>query len=234
MMQEERSGGSVCASVPARRFSLSVRNILHQQHIYPKIHHSTVVMPRAQNVLGLWLVIAALLATAPVSFARMPSYHSAQSSKSMPLPNAGALFSEYLQGLIQCGGITSLTIVVQSGQTILFQDAFGLRDLDAGIQADNGTVYGIGSCTKAFTTALIALLADQGALQWTDKVSMYIPGFRSDCSHVCLRSPCFHSLPLTPLRRLNTSWSSEEVTLADLASHHSCVTANDFSWMSGL
>ena len=43
---------------------------------------------------------------------------------------------------------------------------------------DASTLFGIGSNTKAFTTAALGLLVDEGKLRWDDKVTNYIPEFK--------------------------------------------------------
>ena len=43
---------------------------------------------------------------------------------------------------------------------------------------DENTLFGIASNSKAFTAAALAILVDEGKLDWTDRVVDYIPGFR--------------------------------------------------------
>jgi CubicO group peptidase (beta-lactamase class C family) len=43
---------------------------------------------------------------------------------------------------------------------------FGYRDLERGLPVTSKTVFGIGSCAKAFTAAAVAVLVSDGALGW--------------------------------------------------------------------
>jgi len=64
--------------------------------------------------------------------------------------------------------------VVEKGKTI-YTKGFGYRDYENKIPVDTQTVFGIGSCTKAFTGALFGILAEQNKLQLSDSPIKYIP-----------------------------------------------------------
>ncbi|WP_317172658.1 serine hydrolase [Hymenobacter polaris] len=55
---------------------------------------------------------------------------------------------------------------------------YGVRSLATQAPMDANTLVGIASNTKAFTTAALGLLVDEGKLRWDDKVTDYIPEFR--------------------------------------------------------
>ena len=55
--------------------------------------------------------------------------------------------------------------------------AYGVRKLGDSTPVDEFTMFGIGSNTKAFTTAALATLVDAGKLSWDDPVYQRLPGF---------------------------------------------------------
>jgi CubicO group peptidase (beta-lactamase class C family) len=55
---------------------------------------------------------------------------------------------------------------------------YGVRKLGDAAAVDAHTIFPIGSNTKAFTTAALAILVDQGKLNWDDRVVDKLPGFR--------------------------------------------------------
>ena len=55
---------------------------------------------------------------------------------------------------------------------------YGVRSLATREPMDANTLVGIASNSKAFTTAALGLLVDEGKLRWDDKVTTYIPEFR--------------------------------------------------------
>ncbi|MGI4863471.1 MAG: serine hydrolase [Janthinobacterium lividum] len=67
--------------------------------------------------------------------------------------------------------------VVKDGQVVLAK-GYGVRSLATKEPVDANTLFGIASNTKAFTTAALGLLVDEGKLRWDDKVTDYIPEFR--------------------------------------------------------
>ena len=55
---------------------------------------------------------------------------------------------------------------------------YGVRSIATKALVDANTLFGIVSNTKAFTTAALGLLVDEGKLRWDDKVTDYIPEFK--------------------------------------------------------
>lgn len=67
--------------------------------------------------------------------------------------------------------------VVKDGDLALVQ-GFGLLAQDRPATVDEHTLFGIGSCTKAFTAAAVGLLVQEGKLSWDDPVTRWLPGFQ--------------------------------------------------------
>jgi len=76
------------------------------------------------------------------------------------------------QELARRGGVGATVAVVQDGRVLLAK-GFGRRAVDSPARVDDGTLFGIGSVTKQFTSAAALLLAEQGKLSVTDKVAKY-------------------------------------------------------------
>ena len=67
--------------------------------------------------------------------------------------------------------------VVKDGQVVLAK-GYGVRSLATKAPMDANTLVGIASNSKAFTTAALGLLVDEGNLRWDDKVTDYVPEFK--------------------------------------------------------
>ncbi|MBH0619171.1 serine hydrolase, partial [Salmonella enterica] len=67
--------------------------------------------------------------------------------------------------------------VVKDGQVVLAK-GYGVRSLATREPMDANTLVGIASNSKAFTTAALGLLVEEGKLRWDDKVTDYIPEFK--------------------------------------------------------
>ena len=66
--------------------------------------------------------------------------------------------------------------IVKGGKTVLAK-GYGVRKLGDPTPVDEQTLFGIGSNTKAFTTAALATLVDEGKIAWDDPVYQRLPGF---------------------------------------------------------
>lgn len=85
--------------------------------------------------------------------------------------------------------------VVKDGE-VLFSKGFGVKQLSTNDKVDEHTVFGIASVSKNMTAAALAILVDEGKLNWDDKVIKHIPWFE-----------------------LSDPWVTSQVTVKDLLIH---------------
>ena len=97
--------------------------------------------------------------------------------------------------------------VVQNGETVILK-AYGQRDAEAGLPTTPQTQFTICSITKTFTATGLAMLVDEGRLDWTKPVRDYVPEFR-----------------------LHDPIATDRITVRDLLSHHSGLPRHDWVWM---
>jgi CubicO group peptidase (beta-lactamase class C family) len=67
--------------------------------------------------------------------------------------------------------------VIKDGR-VIHSRGYGFRSLNTRQPVDENTLFGIASNSKAFTTAALGMLVDEGKLSWDDKVRKYIPEFK--------------------------------------------------------
>ena len=67
--------------------------------------------------------------------------------------------------------------IVKDGKVVLTK-GYGVRKLGEPSSVDERTMFGIGSNTKAFTTAALAMLVDEGKISWDDPVYQRLPDFQ--------------------------------------------------------
>ncbi|MEZ4825118.1 MAG: serine hydrolase [Bacteroidia bacterium] len=67
--------------------------------------------------------------------------------------------------------------VVKDGQTV-FSHGYGLRDTGTDKPITPSSLFGIASCSKAFTATCIGMLVDEGKLNWDDRVIDHLPDFQ--------------------------------------------------------
>jgi len=69
------------------------------------------------------------------------------------------------------------TILIQKNNQTLYNNSFGLANLQFGIPNTNESVYKIASVTKIFTSVLIMQLYEQGKIDLNSPVKTYIPDY---------------------------------------------------------
>ncbi|WP_348797000.1 serine hydrolase [Flavobacterium adhaerens] len=67
--------------------------------------------------------------------------------------------------------------IVKDGKVVLSK-GYGIKSIKTKEKVDENTLFGIASNSKAFTTAALAMLVDEGKLKWDDKVVSYLPNFK--------------------------------------------------------
>jgi CubicO group peptidase (beta-lactamase class C family) len=96
--------------------------------------------------------------------------------------------------------------IVQDGKAV-YVKGFGVRNIQTGRPVTPETLFDIGSCTKAFTAAAVAMLVDRGKMQWDGRVNQYIPFFH-----------------------LYDPLADENVTMRDLLTHRTGLQGTDLLW----
>ena len=67
--------------------------------------------------------------------------------------------------------------IIKDGEVVLAR-GWGEREAGTGDAVDSGTRFAIASLTKAFTSASLSILADEGRLSLDDRVIDHLPGFQ--------------------------------------------------------
>ncbi|MBC3765661.1 serine hydrolase [Neptunicella marina] len=67
--------------------------------------------------------------------------------------------------------------IVQHGKVVQAK-SYGVKNIQTGEKVDEFTLFKIASNSKAFTTAALAILVDEGKIRWDDKVVKYLPDFK--------------------------------------------------------
>lgn len=96
--------------------------------------------------------------------------------------------------------------IIKDGRVVLCE-GFGSRDLELGLPATGKSLYQMGSCSKAFTSALVAILVDQGKLSWDEPLIHYLPNVRFYDDH-----------------------TTSNLTLRDILSHRSGLPRHEYAW----
>ncbi len=86
--------------------------------------------------------------------------------------------TEYIEKEIKKKKITGLSITLVDDQETVWTEGFGYAIKSAKKEADENTVYRIGSVSKLFTATAIMQLVEDGKIDLDKAIDAYIPGFK--------------------------------------------------------
>ncbi|MBN8579093.1 MAG: serine hydrolase [Anaerolineae bacterium] len=113
--------------------------------------------------------------------------------------------NETISKTLAAWNIPGAAVAVVQGDEV-FTQGYGVLETGKPEAVNADTIFAIGSTTKAFTSALIGMLVDEGKLSWDDLVIQHIPEFElyDDwvTRHVTVRDLLCHRLGLERAQRL--------------------------------
>ncbi len=108
-----------------------------------------------------------------------------------------AAIKTYFDTAIASGHIIGAGVSIVRGDSIVFSDGFGKRNISKNGDVDSQTMFRLGSLSKGFAGILAANLVNEGKLDWEDKVSEYVPEFqlgdRSNTDKITLANILSHT-----------------------------------------
>ncbi len=103
--------------------------------------------------------------------------------------------------------VPGISIGIVSDGEVILERGYGLRNIAEDLPVTENTLFAIGSSTKAFTTATLGTLVDEGAVDWDTPVRDYLANFRLWDEH-----------------------ATAELTVRDLVTHRSGLPRHDLMW----
>jgi len=116
-------------------------------------------------------------------------------------------FDDYVNKALREWEVPGLAIAIVKDDRIVLAKGYGVRKLGDPTPVNERTLFAIGSSSKAFTAATVAMLVDEGKVKWDDAVTKYLPGFE-----------------------LFDPYVTRELKVRDLLSHRSGLERGDFLW----
>lgn len=74
--------------------------------------------------------------------------------------------------------VAGVAVAIVKDGKIVHKKGYGVKSIDTKLLIDEHTNFEIASNSKAFTTAALSILVDEGKLSWNDNVKKYIPEFK--------------------------------------------------------
>lgn len=121
-----------------------------------------------------------------------------------------AKLDAYVAATMKQWKVPGIAVAIVKDDSIVYAKGYGTRTTGKDEAVDANTIFAIGSSSKAFTAALVAMAVDEGKMKWDEKVSAYLPGFE-----------------------MYDNYASRELTVRDALSHRSGLARGDFAWYIG-
>lgn len=86
--------------------------------------------------------------------------------------------NKYIEKEVKDYELPGLAVGIIKDNEVVLLEGYGYSNTETGKKVDKNTLFGIASCSKAFTAACIAILVERGELNWDDKVIDHYPGFQ--------------------------------------------------------
>lgn len=118
-----------------------------------------------------------------------------------------AALDRIMMDAVEFWSVPGASIVVVRGDEVVYLKGFGVKSIDGKETVTPETLFAIGSTSKAFTTAAMAILCDEGKMRWDDPVRLHLPAFR-----------------------LADPFANEQVTMRDLVTHRTGLIRHDMLW----
>ncbi len=74
--------------------------------------------------------------------------------------------------------VAGAAVAIVKDGNVIHQKGYGLTSVTTKEKVNEYTNFQIASNTKAFTTAALSILEEEGKLKWTDKVKDHLPEFK--------------------------------------------------------
>jgi CubicO group peptidase (beta-lactamase class C family) len=114
--------------------------------------------------------------------------------------------------------IPGVALAVVRDDKVIFAKGFGLANVEEQTPVTPETLFAIGSTTKAFTSAVIGMLVDEGKMTWDDPVTKWLPELNlhidaADGEQVLIRDMLSHQTGFT---RMSMLWVSGKAPRAEI------------------
>jgi CubicO group peptidase (beta-lactamase class C family) len=124
-----------------------------------------------------------------------------------PKPLTATEIDSLVREAMDVWGVPGAALAVIRDDEVICLKGYGVKQLGGGDPVTPDTLFPLASCTKGFTTAAMAMLADEGKLAWDDPVRQHVPYFR-------LHDPA----------------ADAAVNLRDLVTHRTGLRNHDLLW----
>jgi CubicO group peptidase (beta-lactamase class C family) len=97
--------------------------------------------------------------------------------RAVPAQQPPPRFDEYVRRVMQTFTVPGLSVAIVKDGKVVLAKGYGVRRMGEPAPVDARTRFGIASNTKLFTATALAILVEEGKLEWDKPVINYLPAF---------------------------------------------------------
>jgi CubicO group peptidase (beta-lactamase class C family) len=97
--------------------------------------------------------------------------------RAVPAQQPPPRFDEYVRRVMQTFTVPGLSVAIVKDGKVVLAKGYGVRRIGEPAPVDARTRFGIASNTKLFTATALAILVEEGKLEWDKPVINYLPTF---------------------------------------------------------
>ena len=127
--------------------------------------------------------------------------------KSKKIQDPFARLDTAFQRVLKERKAVGFAVAVVKNNEVIFSKGYGYRDLENKLPVTTNTLFAIGSCTKAFTSALLGIENNNGNIEYDKPARLYLPDL------------FFYNDEL-----------NNQVTIRDMMTHRTGLPRHDYSW----
>ena len=116
-------------------------------------------------------------------------------------------YDAYVTTALATWKVPGVAIAIVRNDSVIYAKGYGVRETGKRDPVTERTLFAIGSSSKAFTAAGLAILVDEGKVRWDDPASRYLPNLQ-----------------------LHDPYATRELSIRDLLSHRSGLSRGDMMW----
>jgi CubicO group peptidase (beta-lactamase class C family) len=145
--------------------------------------------------------------TRPVAIGLVAVFAAASQSIAQQQREPYPGFDAYVRTALATWKVPGVSIAIVRNDSVVYAKGYGVREIGKPTPVDERTLFAIGSSSKAFTAAAVAMLIDSGKVRLDAPATTYLPGFQ-----------------------LADAYASREITVRDLLSHRSGLARGELIW----
>lgn len=118
-----------------------------------------------------------------------------------------ASVDKIIEDALKAWQVPGASLAIVQNDKVVHLKGYGVKEQGSNAPVTPDTLFAIGSTSKAFTTTAMAILVDEGKINWDDPVRRHIEFFR-----------------------LSDPLASEQITLRDIVTHRTGLSRHDLLW----